>query len=777
MTVKRRIRLGEVLVQHGAITDEQLQAALVAQRRTGRKLGRVLADLGFMSESSLHEFLSKHLQVPFVDLKQARVDQETVKLLPEPLARRYRAIVLMQDARGLLVGMADPSDLHAYDELQARLKQPLRLALVGEADLLKTLDAVYRQTDEIASLAEAVRDDLRANDVDIELLSAEETSPDAPVIKLLQTMFNDAVQARASDIHIEPGENKLRIRLRVDGVLQEQVIEGRRVASALVTRLKLMSGLDIAEKRLPQDGRFSVRVREAGVDVRLATMPTAYGESVVMRLLSQSTALLSLEKLGMPAATEARVRRLVDRTAGMVLVTGPTGSGKTTTLYAALNHINRPGVKVITVEDPVEYRLDRITQVQVLPKIGLDFARVLRTALRLDPDILLIGEMRDRETVEIGLRGAMTGHLVFSTLHTINAIASVNRLLDMGAPGYMIAAAVHGVIAQRLVRRVCTDCAQPATPTANQLAWLATCRPGLDAERPGFHGRRRLHLLQSDGLPRPRRRLRDSRNRPRIGRRGSARRSRGFRPRGALAGRVRAARAGRDRFRAQWSDFARRGHGGRQRARGARGDERAAANSRPTCRSRIPASIRCSSGRVRRCPISAIEAARDAATSSPVDSRPTTSTAVAARLMNLGITPLEIAPDRDAGRHGAANCCSGSAPAGPRPPTSCCSRGRCTRSPSRDCRCCAGCVGSHSRRTTSLLRDALHDVLQSLESGRDFATSLGRHPDIFPPLFVSMVRVGESTGTLDNCVPAPVRVPGPGPGRAGPGQEPRCATR
>ncbi len=486
MSIKRRIRLGELLVQQKVITEEQLTQALAEQRRSGRKLGRVLADLSFLPEASLHEFLAKHLQVPFVDLKQARVDREAVKLLPEPLARRYRAIVLQQDARGLLVGMADPSDLHAYDELQTRLKQPIRLALVGEADFLKTLDAVYRQTDEIASLAEAVRDDLKEGDVDIEHLSAEEGSPDAPVLKLLQTMFHDAMQARASDIHIEPGEDKLRIRLRVDGVLQEQIIEGRRVAGALVTRLKLMCGLDIAEKRLPQDGRFSVRVRDTGVDIRLATMPTAYGESVVMRLLSQSTALLSLERLGMPAAAEARFKRLVERNAGMVLVTGPTGSGKTTTLYAALNHINRPGVKVITAEDPVEYRLDRITQVQVMPKIGLDFARVLRTVLRQDPDIILVGEMRDRETVEIGLRGAMTGHLVFSTLHTINALATVNRLLDMGAPGYMIASAVHGVVAQRLVRRVCTDCARPSVPTPNQLAWLANCRPALDAEKQKF---------------------------------------------------------------------------------------------------------------------------------------------------------------------------------------------------------------------------------------------------------------------------------------------------
>jgi MSHA biogenesis protein MshE len=485
-TVRRKIRLGELLVQQRVISEQQLAAALLEQKRSGRKLGRVLADLGFLSEASLYDFLAKHLQVPFVDLKQVRLDRESVKLLPEALARRYRALVLQQDAKGLLVGMADPSDLHAYDELQAKLRLPLRVALVGEADFLKTLDSVYRQTDQIASLAEAVREDLQQGDVDIENLAADEGSPDAPVVKLLQSMFHDAMQARASDIHIEPGEDKLRIRLRVDGVLQEQVIEGRRVASALVTRLKLMCGLDIAEKRLPQDGRFSVRVRDAGVDVRLATMPTTHGESVVMRLLSQSTALLSLEKLGMAPASEERFRHLVERSAGMVLVTGPTGSGKTTTLYAALNHINRPGVKVITVEDPVEYRLDRITQVQVMPKIGLDFARVLRTALRQDPDIILVGEMRDRETVEIGLRGAMTGHFVFSTLHTINAIATINRLLDMGAPGYMIAAALHGVVAQRLVRRVCSDCTKPAPATPNQLAWLAACRPDLSPERHRF---------------------------------------------------------------------------------------------------------------------------------------------------------------------------------------------------------------------------------------------------------------------------------------------------
>src|SRR6185369_9519097 len=303
-------------------------------------------------------------------------------------------------------------------------------------------------------------------------LQVDDSSTEAPVIRLIQSIFQDAVQMRASDVHIEPGESALRVRLRIDGVLQEQSIEGRGVTSALVTRLKLMCGLDIAEKRLPQDGRFSVKVKDRHIDVRLATMPTQFGESVVMRLLDQSNNLMTLDQLGMTPAMLQQFRGLIERPAGMLLVTGPTGSGKTTTLYSALNHLNQPDTKILTAEDPVEYRLDRINQVQINAKIGLDFARVLRTMLRQDPDIILVGEMRDQETVDIGLRAAITGHLVFSTLHTMSAVATVSRLLDMGAAGYMIAAAVHGIVAQRLVRQVCSDCAQPHEPDAHQLAWL-----------------------------------------------------------------------------------------------------------------------------------------------------------------------------------------------------------------------------------------------------------------------------------------------------------------
>jgi len=469
---RKKVRLGELLVECGIITDEQLASALAEQKRTGHKFGRVLTEMNLVREETMQEVLAQHLKIPFVDVKQATLDSATVRLLPEALARRFRALVLQSDGRSLLVGMADPTDLVAYDELATRLKKPLRLALVKESDLLKIIDTAYRRTDEIASIAQEVREELRDGDIDIEHLSVEEGSADAPVIRLIQTMFHDAIQLRASDLHIEPGENALRVRQRVDGVLQEQNIDGRRVAGALVTRLKLMCGLDIAEKRMPQDGRFSVKVDNKSIDVRLSTMPTQFGESVVMRLLDQSANLMPLEQLGMPEKMLERFRDLIERSAGMLLVTGPTGSGKTTTLYSALNYLNRSDTKIITVEDPVEYRLDRINQVQVNQKIGLDFARVLRTTLRQDPDVILIGEMRDQETVDIGLRAAITGHLVFSTLHTMNSIATVNRLMDMGAAGYMIATALHGVVAQRLVRRVCDNCAHEIEPDEHQTAWL-----------------------------------------------------------------------------------------------------------------------------------------------------------------------------------------------------------------------------------------------------------------------------------------------------------------
>ena len=470
---RQKVRIGDLLVQHRIISEQQLKDALVEQKKSGRKLGRVLVELGHLTEDRLLEFLAQQLGTQLIDLKHYQFRPDVVRLLPETHARRYRAIVLADGKDGVLVGMADPTDIFAYDELTRILKKNVRLALVREGDLLKAIDIVYRRTEEISTLAEELGQELQQGDFDLAQLIESEGVVDAPVIKLLQSMFEDAVQVGASDIHIEPDEQVLRIRQRVDGVLHEQIIEGKRVTSALVTRLKLMSRLDISEKRLPQDGRFSIKVKDKTIDVRLSTMPIQYGESVVMRLLDQSATLMRLEDLGMPAAMLPAFVRSAQKPSGMLLVTGPTGSGKTTTLYATLARINKADTKIITVEDPVEYRLPRINQVQINPKIGLDFARVLRSALRQDPDIIMVGEMRDRETAEIGLRAAMTGHLVLSTLHTNDAIATVTRLLDMGAQGYMVAAALHAVIAQRLVRRICEYCATPHELSPAEHAWLA----------------------------------------------------------------------------------------------------------------------------------------------------------------------------------------------------------------------------------------------------------------------------------------------------------------
>ena len=469
---RTRVRLGDLLLEKKLISEQTLQEALTEQRNTGRKLGRVLVDIGAISEIDLHRCLAEYLDIPYVDLAHMSLDARIVRLMPETHARRYRALVLKEDKGGLLVGMADPTDIFAFDELSRLLGKALRLALVQESALLRTIDVVYRRTDEIISLAEELDEELSRADVDLDTLSAEDGSPDAPVIKLIQSMFHDAVRVAASDIHIEPEENLLRIRLRVDGMLQEQIIDGHRVGQALVTRLKLMCGLDIAEKRKPQDGRFSIKVADKSLDIRVSTMPIYGGEAIVLRLLDQTAGQMTFDELGMPEELIERFTEIIGRAAGMVLVSGPTGSGKTTTLYAALNHVNSPATKIITAEDPVEYRLARINQVQVNPRIGLDFAAVLRTALRQDPDVVLVGEMRDRETVEMGMRAAMTGHLVFSTLHTINAIATVHRLLDMGAAGFLIASALNAIIAQRLIRRICSNCSTPAELTPQQSAWL-----------------------------------------------------------------------------------------------------------------------------------------------------------------------------------------------------------------------------------------------------------------------------------------------------------------
>ena len=487
--VQKRIRIGDLLIERELLTKQQLDTALAEQRNSGHKLGRTLIDLGYVSEKDILNVLSSQMKIPYVDLEQFKFNPDLVKRLPETYARRYRAIVLSGGSRKddeLLVGMADPTDIYAYDAISKQLQSNIQLAVVRESELIRTFGLVYRRTDEISNLAQELGAELSEGDINLEAMVAGEDITDAPVVKLLQSLFEDAVQVGASDIHIEPDEKVLRIRQRIDGVLYEQVMDQKRIANALVMRLKIISGLDIAEKRLPQDGRFNIRIKDHSIDVRISTMPVQHGESVVMRLLDQSGGMLQLEHLGMPAAMVQSFRRVIHAPHGLVLVTGATGSGKSTTLYAALKELNDPDKKIITAEDPVEYRLPRINQVQVHNKIGMDFSQILRAALRQDPDIILIGEMRDQVTAEIGMRAAMTGHLVLSTLHTNDAMHTLERLLDMGSEGYLIASVLRAIVAQRLLRRVCTSCKQAVQLDEQQKTWLNTVSAG-KYENAEFH--------------------------------------------------------------------------------------------------------------------------------------------------------------------------------------------------------------------------------------------------------------------------------------------------
>ncbi|PUA27056.1 MAG: MSHA biogenesis protein MshE [Cellvibrio sp. 79] len=477
---QKRIRIGDLLVEKNMISESQLQHALQEQKLTGRKLGATLVELGYVEENALLSLLSDQLNIPFVELKQFRFDRELVQKLPETSARRYRVMLLREDFDGLLLGMADPTDIFGLDELQRILQKNLKPAVVRESELLDILDIAYTRASEIATLAGELDEELQESAVDLADFAVDATDSEAPVVKLLQKIFEEAINTKSSDIHIEPDEKVLRIRNRIDGVLLEQVMNEKRIASALVVRLKLMAGMDISEKRLPQDGRFNLKVKHHNIDVRISTMPVQFGESVVMRLLDQTDGVRALDNVGMPPHLITRFRKIITRPHGLVLVTGPTGSGKTTTLYGALSELNKPEKKIITVEDPVEYRLPRISQVQLHEKIGLNFASVLRATLRQDPDILLVGEIRDAESAEIALRASMTGHMVLSTLHTNDAVTSALRLMDIGVDGYLVATALKAIIAQRLVRRICNSCVQPYTPDTNEQQLLAAVGKGRD---------------------------------------------------------------------------------------------------------------------------------------------------------------------------------------------------------------------------------------------------------------------------------------------------------
>ncbi len=474
--MQKKIRIGDLLQQEGLITQEQLEQALAEQKESGIKLGEAIVKLGFVDENTFLTTFAKNLNIPFINLKQREYDPELINLLPEAYARQFQAIVLEKEPMGILVGMVDPLDINAVDELSNALNAPLQFALVKPVDLKRTLDLVYRRTGDISTYASQLSIDVAETDKAGAMGELEEIES-APVNRLIESIFADAVQVNASDIHIEPDATVLRIRLRIDGLLTEQVMKDKSIIAPLSLKLKLMAGLNISEKRMPQDGRFHKDVKGHAIDVRVSTLPTQFGESVVMRLLDQTGGLLNLDKVGMEEKILKSFREVIKQPRGLILVTGPTGSGKTTTLYGALSEINKPESKIITVEDPIEYYLPRVVQVQVEEKLGLDFARVLRTSMRQDPDIILVGEIRDEETAEIALRAGLTGHLVLSTLHANDAPSSAMRLIDLGAPGYLVADTLIAVLAQRLVRRICTGCKQEEPISEEDQFWWQSNAP------------------------------------------------------------------------------------------------------------------------------------------------------------------------------------------------------------------------------------------------------------------------------------------------------------
>ena len=467
-----RLRLGDLLVAQRVLTPVQLKAALDEQRASGRKLGRILIEDSITDEPTIARALAQQMKLPYVELTLNQVQPAAAKLLPLAQARRLRALPIAEEGKLLHLAMADPTDYQAFDDAQQLLHREMDVVVVTESRLTEVLDRLSVHGDELTGLAREVQEQVGTPVVDTAQLAASATPDEAPVARLLQKLFEDALRARASDIHIELQDSRLAIRLRIDGALTLHTEADSRIAQVLVQRLKLIAGLDIAERRLPQDGRFVARVKNHDIDLRISTMPTQHGEAAVLRLLPTHMGILALDKLGMPAGIFERVQAFTQEPHGMMLVTGSTGSGKTTTLYAVLAAMNAPDTKIITVEDPVEYRLPGASQVQVNEKIGLSFATVLRSTLRQDPDIVLGGEMRDRDAAEIGLRAAMTGHMVLSTLHTRDAASTPIRLHDMGAAMFLVATSLRLVLAQRLMRTVCPHCAVPYRASPVEHAFL-----------------------------------------------------------------------------------------------------------------------------------------------------------------------------------------------------------------------------------------------------------------------------------------------------------------
>ena len=487
-------RIGEMLIAGGMIKEEQLTRALEEQKKRGGKVGEILVDLGFINENNMVTFLARQLHLPYIDIEKQLVDPDSVRMIPAEMARRITAIPLYRDKEALVVAMADPLNIFGLDDMQKAAGKEIRQVVATRSDIQKAISSYYGMGHTI----EAATMDF-AGETGTVLAEAAEmtgvTSEDAPVVKLVSMLIAQAIIDRASDIHIDPEGKVIKVRYRIDGVLVEVRTLPREMHAPIVSRVKIMANMDISEKRIPQDGRFQARIThtEAGpvvtavfrersvlrivdesatVDIRVSTLPVIQGETVVMRILDRARIILTLEGLNFTAEMLDRYRRLITKPYGMILVTGPTGSGKTTTLYASLNTIDRKANNLVTIEDPVEYQIMGVNQVQVNAKAGVTFASGLRSILRQDPDIIMVGEIRDRETAEIAIHAALTGHLVFATLHTNDAAGAATRLIDMGIEPFLIASSAIAILGQRLARKICDRCKKPYTATPELLKSL-----------------------------------------------------------------------------------------------------------------------------------------------------------------------------------------------------------------------------------------------------------------------------------------------------------------
>lgn len=454
-------KLGEILIEQGLITPTKLAEALEEQKLTGEKIGEILIQKGWLSQEELEFCLTQQSGIAYFDLSNYIIEPSIIKLVPEDFARKYKLVPVFLIENTLTVAMSDPTNVFIIDELQRLTKLVVEPVLTPELEVKKAMDQYYGGSGTLQEIIASIDKGKFAE--------GEKLGEEAPVIKIVNHLIIQAVQTRASDIHIEPEEKFLNVRCRVDGLLHKQSPLPKDLSAAIISRFKIMAGLDIAEKRLPQDGRILMKIGPKDIDFRVSTCPTVHGENIVLRILDKSGLVLGLESLGFPAQELALFQELIHSPYGIILVTGPTGSGKTTTLYSALQILNKNDVNIMTVEDPVEYQFPGIRQVQVNIKAGLSFATALRSFLRQDPNIIMVGEIRDRETAEIAVQAALTGHLVLSTLHTNDSASAFTRLIDMDVEPFLVSSSILGILAQRLIRKICEKCKETYTPTEEAL--------------------------------------------------------------------------------------------------------------------------------------------------------------------------------------------------------------------------------------------------------------------------------------------------------------------